>query len=264
MNCKNCEVELTKTKGYCHECGARVIKNRLTFKNLINQLGEEFFNIDNKLLKTIKHLFTKPEVVINGYVKGTRKKYVNPVSFFTISLTLGGLIGFLISNYFRDAILASSFNEIYQTENSIATQNSAFDFTNNYTSVFASLSIPFTALLSFIIFINKKYNLTEHIILNLYVYSQSAIITFLITLPLLIIAPEYYSLYGLLTIFLYYIYYSYIVIKVFNLSFLQFVLKSFIFGGIMLFFIILLGIAIFLLMKGGIIDPTLFEPPQPT
>ncbi|NAS32492.1 DUF3667 domain-containing protein [Flavobacteriaceae bacterium R38] len=261
MNCKNCEIELAQTNGYCHKCGARIIKNRLTFKNLMTQLGEEFLNYDNKILKTIKHLFTKPEAVIDGYVKGIRKKYVNPVSFFTISLTLSGFIGFLISSYFREAITLPTFGEVNQNEDVIAVQNSTFDFISNYTSLFASLSIPFTALLSFLIFFNKKYNLTEHVILNLYAYSLVSIITFFISFPVLLIAPGYYTLTGFISLPLYLIYYSYVLIEVFNLSFSQFILKSLLFGGIVLFFMILSGFITFLLIKSGVIDPAQLVPP---
>ena len=263
MNCKNCKIELAENNGYCHACGARIIKNRLTFKNLMAQAGEEFFNYDNKLLKTLKHLLTRPEDVIDGYIQGIRKKYVNPISFFTISLTLSGLIAFLVSNYFRDDIMLPSFAQGDQSEGLIETQNKTFDFITSYTSLFASLSIPFTALLSYIIFLNKKYNLTEHIILNLYAYSQIAIATFFMALPVVLIAPEYYSFTGLITIPLYFLYYSYIFIKVFDLSFLQYVLKSLLFGGTIFLLIILLGIVMFILMKSGIVDPGQFAPVPP-
>ena len=84
MNCKNCEISLTGTDDFCKNCGAKVIKNRLTLKNLFLHISETFFNYDNKLLKTILHLFTKPEYVIDSYVNGVRKKYINPIFKDTI------------------------------------------------------------------------------------------------------------------------------------------------------------------------------------
>lgn len=82
MDCKNCNIPLTVTDDFCRSCGAKVIRNRLTLKNLFAHITETFFNYDNKLLKTILHLFTKPDYVIDSYVKGVRKKYINPISFF--------------------------------------------------------------------------------------------------------------------------------------------------------------------------------------
>ena len=52
MNCKNCHTELHDHDDYCPNCGARVIRNRLTFKNLFEHISETFFNYDNKLLRT--------------------------------------------------------------------------------------------------------------------------------------------------------------------------------------------------------------------
>ena len=82
MNCKNCHTELSEHDDYCRNCGARIIRNRLTFRNLFEHLSETFFNYDNKLLRTLIDLIKKPEDVIVGYINGVRKKYVNPISMF--------------------------------------------------------------------------------------------------------------------------------------------------------------------------------------
>ena len=84
MNCKNCQNELTPESDYCNICGGKVIRNRLTLKNLFEHVSETFFNYDNKLLRTFIDLLKKPDEVINSYVKGVRKRYVNPLSFFGV------------------------------------------------------------------------------------------------------------------------------------------------------------------------------------
>lgn len=73
MNCKSCNNTLRDTQNYCDDCGAKVIRNRLTPKVLATQVNKEFISFDNKFLKTFIDLFTKPEVVINGYINGTQK-----------------------------------------------------------------------------------------------------------------------------------------------------------------------------------------------
>ena len=88
MNCKNCNTSLIEGNDFCGFCGAKVIRNRLTIKNLLAHFSEQFLNYDNQFLKTFLHLFTKPEVVIGGYIDGTRKKHVNVISYFAIALTL--------------------------------------------------------------------------------------------------------------------------------------------------------------------------------
>ena len=73
MNCKNCNTSLLNNQKFCLECGAKVIKNRLTLKNIFEDINDQFISIDNIFLKTFIHLFTKPELVINGFIGGTRK-----------------------------------------------------------------------------------------------------------------------------------------------------------------------------------------------
>ena len=64
-------------------------------------VGGSFFSVDNKLLKTFLHLFSKPEAVIVGFIEGTRKKYINVVQYFAIALTLIGLQVFLMEKVFN-------------------------------------------------------------------------------------------------------------------------------------------------------------------
>ena len=90
MNCKNCKTELSIDSSYCNTCGGRVVRNRLTFRNLFEHITETFFNFDNKLLRTFIDLFTKPERVIAGYISGVRRQYVNPISYLALVLTIGG------------------------------------------------------------------------------------------------------------------------------------------------------------------------------
>ncbi len=96
MNCKNCNTELSEQDQYCKSCGGKVIRKRLTLKNLFEHLSETFFNYDNKLLRTIVTLFKQPTVVTDNYINGVRKRYVDPISFFGLALTLSGLSTFII------------------------------------------------------------------------------------------------------------------------------------------------------------------------
>ncbi len=43
MVCKNCGTPHSKNQRYCLECGARIIRNRLTLKALFQQINVEFF-----------------------------------------------------------------------------------------------------------------------------------------------------------------------------------------------------------------------------
>ncbi len=104
MNCKNCKTALQADDHFCHSCGAKIMRNRLTFKNLWEDLNERVLNLDNNLFRTIKDMFIRPELVIEGYISGVRKKYMDPISYLGVALTLSGIILFILRKYYLDTI----------------------------------------------------------------------------------------------------------------------------------------------------------------
>ena len=111
MECKTCGSSLRSDFSYCPNCGAKIIRNRLTLKNVWQDLTFQVFNLDNTLFKTIRHLITKPEAVVESYIEGARKKYMNPISFFAIAITLSGLLFFLLRNVYHVNLLENSLSD---------------------------------------------------------------------------------------------------------------------------------------------------------
>jgi len=169
MNCKNCNLPLRTDYSFCSNCGAKIIRNRLTLKNLWYDLTERYFNVDNTFLKTLRHLFSKPEVVIGGYVDGIRKKYLNPISYYAIAITLSGLLFFLLKEFFSDQM-----NMDWMMPEAAENPNEEiFDNTAKFQTVISLASIPVYALFSKLMFLkNKSYNYTEHII-TIFIYLPS-------------------------------------------------------------------------------------------
>ena len=105
MECKNCQFSIAPNENYCPRCGARVIRNRLTIRNILEDIYEQHLNLDNRLLLTIAHMFTKPGVVIIGYLHGMRKRYLNPVSYLGLAITLSGIVVLVIKkNLLKSAV----------------------------------------------------------------------------------------------------------------------------------------------------------------
>ena len=100
MKCKNCNTLLDEQSDYCNICGARAIRNRLTIKNLFEHFSEQFLNYDNKFLQTFITLFKRPESVIGGYIEGTRKRYVNVITYFSIAIMITGVEYFILNKFF--------------------------------------------------------------------------------------------------------------------------------------------------------------------
>ncbi|GAB4164497.1 MAG: hypothetical protein Tsb0033_25850 [Winogradskyella sp.] len=244
MNCKNCYTELDEQDDYCSRCGGKVIRKRLSFKNLFEHLSETFFNYDNKLLRTFVQLFREPEDVIAGYINGVRKRYINPISFFGLSLTISGLSLFIIKKFYIQHLdFAEKFGGINKE---IFDQTSSGIF--EYNSLFYSFLIPFFAFISWIVFLNKKYNFTEHIIIYLYSMSMLSVLLAFATQIVLMLIPDSYFTFSLLTWPLMFIYHCYILTRIFKLSFGDLLLRSIIFFALFFVAYILTSIIAFVIM----------------
>lgn len=233
MNCKNCETILTDTSDFCNDCGAKVIRNRLTIKALFSHFSEEFLSYDNKFLKTFIHLFSKPEAVIGCYINGTRKKYVNVISYFALAITISGLQLYLLNKYFPGLVDISSITVEGQEE--FAKNN--LEFTQEYQSIIMMISVPIYAIISKIVFFNiKTSNYTEHLVMFMYIFSQMAIFGALFQIIGAVFGISLGTI-GIIFLPIQILYSSYCLKRLFNLSLKGIILK-------MLFFLVILSIAI--------------------
>ncbi|WP_412986251.1 DUF3667 domain-containing protein [Pontimicrobium sp. IMCC45349] len=262
MSCKNCHNDLTTKDDFCNLCGAKVIRNRLTFKNLFRHVIEHFFSYDNKFLKTVIGLIKMPEDVIGSYVEGTRKKYVNPISLFAISLTFSGLSIFIIQKFFLETAYSST---IFKFDNPVSERimEQTPKIILEYNSLFFAILIPFLAIISLIVFYDKKYNYTEHLVVYLYTMSFSSIISVLVGFMILAVDPSSYMNYGMSFNFLNIIFHCYVLKRLFKLSTGELALKIMLFFGVSFILYIILSIAIVLLLFAtGVINLQDFVPPS--
>lgn len=256
MDCKNCNTSLSKLINYCPLCGAKIVKKRLTMKSIVSDINEQFFNIDNKFLKTFFHLFSKPEVVIIGFIDGTRKKYVNVIQYFAISLTLVGIQVFLMNTFFKEAMEMdpNMFGTLANPETQKDNPFSHLEFAdyNNYQSVFYVLSVPFSAIstwLTYWIVGLRQYNFTEHLVLNLYYSAQVIFLNAFLTIILLCFGIDFILISTLSSIFIF-IYFFYVLKSVFKTSFLMTLAHFFLvmcaLGFIFIILIVLLSFLLFI------------------
>ncbi|WP_340203079.1 DUF3667 domain-containing protein [Ascidiimonas sp. W6] len=260
MKCRNCNLDLKEEENFCKECGAKVIRNRLTLKNLWAEVSERFLNYDNAFAKTFKDLFSKPVEVIDGFILGLRKKYVNPVNYVAITATYSGLVFYLIKK-FRPGFYG---NLNFQGQN----QEAFSEFMNgimDFQGFLYFLSIPFMAIVSMIVFMNiKKYNFTEQNVIYMYTGAQSSVLTstlILLTLPFYTVAPLALNIitYAIMVGFN-----GYVLKKLFNLSLKRILFKTLVFFFvaftiyIMLIVVVGLMIGAYFLITGDI--PEAFIP----
>ena len=223
MNCRNCNYLLSNDSRYCNSCGAQIIRNRLTFKNLLAYFTETYFNYDNKFIQTIINLIVKPEDVIGSYVDGVRKKYINPISFLAISFTLSGFYLFFFQDNLKEIMDQANLSN-YQGQEKLGKAISNFVF--DYNSLLYFIIIPAFALISWIVFKNKKYNFTEHVVIYLYTMSFSSIISIFLTVFIILIAPKNYVTFNNIIYFLFFIYHIFLLKRLFKLNGKQMIIKT--------------------------------------
>lgn len=245
MHCKNCHTDLDETNSFCPNCGAKVIKNRLTIRNLFEHFSEHFLNYDNKFLQTFISLFNKPDDVISGYINGVRKKYVNVISYFAIALTLSGLQMFILNKFFPEALDLSNIT----TKGAEEFQKKNMHFIQEYQSLVMMLYVPIYAVISKIVFFNlKKYNYTEHLVIYMYILSQATIISSIVTI-IGVYFGKNIGIIGFAFVIPFQIIYSaFCLKKLFNLSFMGIVIRTLYFLVVSAVFFILFSIIMVVVM----------------
>ena len=226
MNCKNCKTPLNEIDVFCNTCGGKVIRNRLTIGNLFENFSEQFLNYDNKFLQTFIKLFTYPEDVIGSFIQGTRKKYVNVISYFAIALTFLGIQYFFLKKFYPELIDMSSLANDVTAD----LQKKNMNFMMEYQSFVMMAYVPLYALISKLVFFNiKTYNYTEHLVIFMYILSQTSIYgTFFIIIGAIFnLSIEFLGLYIIAPIQI--LYSAYCLKRLFNLSFKGIVLRSLLF-----------------------------------
>lgn len=233
MICKNCQKPLEEQSDYCNRCGGKVVRKRLTMANLFSHFSETFLNYDNKFLQTCISLVKSPEDVINGYVNGVRKKYINPISFFAISITISGVYLYLLQNYFPEAM---DFSNIYEDDTTQKISRKISNVVMEYNSFFYFALIPVLALFSRIVFLKKPFNYTEHIVIYFYTMSLGSVLSSLIGFIVLLLDPASMVFVALFMNLLLFLFHCYLLKRVFQLTISQLVLRS-------ILFIVLFGVS---------------------
>jgi hypothetical protein len=234
MHCKNCSTPLISEINFCTFCGAKVIRNRLTLKNIFEDFSEQFLNYDNKFLQTFIALFSKPEAVIGSYIAGTRKKYVNVLSYFAIAITFSGLQIYFLNKFFPEAMDLSSIT----AENTHEIANNNLAFLKEYQSILMMAYVPLYALLAQLVFLRiKKFNYAEHLVMFMFILAQLSILGAVISVVNGVIGITIGTT-SMILLPIQVLYSAYCLKKLYQLSFKGILLRT------LLFFLILLIFAI--------------------
>ena len=254
MDCKNCIKPLSVDDNYCNYCGAKVINHRLTLNHLFAEFYDRFVSLDNNaFFRTFISLYTKPKDVIDGYINGLRKRYINVAGYIALAITLSGFQLYIVQKYFPNSMKIGDS----------AFQQSWMESFTEYQSLWYLLLIPLYALVSRIVFYkNKKYNYTEHIVIIGYTQAQLSITFAIPTIILTFFGIDIMNAYVVMVIIMI-VYTAYCLKSVFELNKTQLVLKTMLFfliGFLSFFFIIILIVAIIFAYSNFTGSPNPFQP----
>lgn len=258
MVCKNCDRILSATDNFCNDCGAKVIRDRITINHLFTEFRETFFSWESNLpFRTFIDLLQHPEKVIGGYIEGVRKKYLNPYGFTTIAFTLAGIFFFFSLKFapgYLDGTVANYGGSDAQMDFARNLQGASAE----YHSLIFFAMIPLFALISYVVFYNlKQYNYAEHLILNLYVYSEVSILTFLIFF-LTIWNSQIFGYVATVSIFFQIGYFAYVAKRLFRLTYSRLLVKTLFFLAIIIpIYILTVIIILFILYFTGTLNEVL-------
>ena len=206
MECKNCRFSLAPDENYCPKCGARVIRNRLTLKNILEDIYEQHLNLDNRLFLTIAHLFTRPGEVVTGFLQGLRKRYLNPVSYLGLAITLSGIVVLVIKKHLLNKLAFDVMN----TGTNTAGANKIFETTLDYQNFLFVFLIPLMSAIGWLVYARPRYNFTEHLVTMSYVLAHITIVTFPITVLLLYLDPVHFVHHSFINIAVILVYTAYV------------------------------------------------------
>ncbi len=244
-NCKNCGCNVEQAN-FCSHCGAKKITKRITFKNLITEISEVYLNVDNTFINTIKDLTSKPHIVIDGYINGVRKKHLNVASYFLLSITLAAILSFIKERGFD----IPSDSERFEESSKIV--QFFIEVTEKFPTLGYFILIPFYAMISRFIFRKyKKYNFTEHIVINSYLTSHLTILTFI---PYIItfILGDYIEESSFIFVFIQLIYATFLFKNLYLISYKKVIIKGFV--GWLLIILIMIGIAVIMAVSSKILE----------
>jgi hypothetical protein len=248
--CPNCEKEAIGT--YCHHCGQKQGVQRLTWRYLLEDLQQRLFGFDNNYLRTIRDLTIRPGNVVHTIIDGVRVKYVGPIGYYFVMLTI--------------YVLLMSFLEIDFGEMSkglVAEANTEFEqkFQDSlFSSIFSNFRVtsfvmaPFFIFGVWLVFRKKKYNFLETSVLYFYGQGHTMILS-MIVLVIYYFSEDLNLTTYLLPVSL--LYFAFVCASFYSGNAIWNFIKAilgFLLGYIILMFVFAIGMIIYILLNPEILE----------
>ena len=222
MNCKNCDAVVDGK--FCPNCGQSAHIHRVSVGHLVHEFFHVMTHADKGIFLLIKHLLTRPGLVVKEYLEGKRKKYFNPISFLLITTAMGALIAYKSGYY--EALGKTTSGQPQQISPYFQETK---DISIHYGKLLGLfLIVPLYAFLSRIFFWRPRYNFAEHVVLQSYCIGLLYIVQSFIFIPHFLLFPATAEINNLVLHIVYAIYTGIVYTQLFGKNIFVSVLKAFI------------------------------------
>jgi uncharacterized protein DUF3667 len=153
--CRHCGFR--GSENYCARCSEPYTTKRITLHRLLHEAFHLVTHLDKGFLYTIKSLVISPGHTQRKYLEGERSKHQKPISMFFVCATIAA-----ICRYWAFLALLK-----YYDVGSMSEAN----FSHAYMVIFQIALVPFTTLITYLLFRETRYNYAEIGVLTLYTFS---------------------------------------------------------------------------------------------
>jgi Protein of unknown function (DUF3667) len=156
--CKNCGEKVVGM--YCSHCGQKAVEQRISFHYIWHEVLHFFTHFEKGFLFTSWSMLAMPGKVVTDFVKGKRKIYQPPVSFFLIWIAIYLLLLYIVEKIFGENVVID-YKEYFGP-------SSTTKFAISHLSFVLLVVIPFQALYFYLLVARKKYNYFESFVVAMY------------------------------------------------------------------------------------------------
>jgi hypothetical protein len=201
-NCPNCGSHIHKEQLYCSQCGQAAHLHRINAGYLLHEAIHYFTHADKGIFFLLKSLTLSPGEAARQYMRGQRRKYFAPLTFFLLAAAVM-VFGVKMSTGNVDAIIASLQAKIsaadaaekrmlgFQLRGMIVRR-----FTSQYSNLVSMLATPLLVFFMWLCYKKQSYNYMEHLVANLYFTGYTALFYGLLFMPLMRInGNKYYRIF---------------------------------------------------------------------
>jgi Protein of unknown function (DUF3667) len=192
-NCLNCQQPLAGA--YCAQCGQPANTQRLSSRQLAQDVFASLTNLDRGLFHTILDLTRRPAGLIGDYLAGRRAPYYHWLKYlllFTglatlVTLSSKGFQGFMKSSMTKmgtDVATAEKLAGASTSAEKVIAEMQVLFF-SNYNLIYLAF-LPFAALFFYLFFRGRGYNLAEHLVAQAFAlghYNLICALLFTLLLP---------------------------------------------------------------------------------